>query len=129
MFYLYLADAVVIVHFAFVIFVVAGGLLMLRWPQLVWLHLPALAWGAWVEFAHWICPLTYLEDWLRGLSGSGVYRGDFVEHYLLPILYPARLTAGVQVLLGVLVLAINAAAYTGLWRSGAFRRKRQHLGE
>lgn len=132
MLFLRLADAVVIVHFAFVIFVIAGGLLLFRWPRLVWLHLPALAWGAWVEFSHWICPLTYLENWLRQLAGLAAYRGDFVEHYLLPILYPAHLTAEIQIVLGALVLIVNVAVYTvwlGWRRSRALEGKRQHFGE
>ena len=122
MLYLWLADTVVSLHFAFVVFVVAGGLLVLRWRWIVWLHLPALIWGALVEFNHWICPLTYLENWLRGLAGVAAYRGDFVEHYLLPILYPAHLTPDIQIVLGVLVTAINAGIYGGWlarsWRAG-----------
>jgi hypothetical protein len=109
--YLWLADAVVTLHFAFVLFVVGGALLVLRWRWLAWLQLPALAWGASIEFAHWICPLTYLENWLRTLSGVAASPGDFVEHYLLPILYPARLTPGIQVILGILVIAVNAGIY------------------
>jgi hypothetical protein len=104
---LLLADLVVLLHLAFVAFVVAGGLLALRWPRLAWLHLPASAWGAAVEFFGWTCPLTPLEDALRG----GGDRGDFVARYLLPVLYPAGLTADIQVPLGIGVVAINAAIY------------------
>lgn len=114
--YLALSDAVVVVHFAFVIFVVIGGLLMLRWWRVIFLHLPAIIWGALVEFTHWICPLTYLENWLRQQAGAAAYRGDFVTHYLLPILYPAHLTAHVQILLGGLVIIINVTIYGAvLW--------------
>lgn len=117
--YLLLSDLVVVVHFAFVIFVVAGGLLLwLRW-WLVFLHLPAIVWGALVEFTHWICPLTYLEDALRERAGLAAYRGDFVTHYLMPILYPAHLTAHVQLALGSLVIVINMLIYAALlsrWR-------------
>lgn len=108
---LWLADAVVILHFSFVVFVVAGGLLVLRWRRLMWLHLPALAWGALVEFMHWICPLTDLEDWLRQQAGIAAYHGDFIAHYLLPVLYPAGLTPRFQILLGFLVIALNAGIY------------------
>ncbi|HKT33123.1 MAG TPA: DUF2784 domain-containing protein [Gammaproteobacteria bacterium] len=117
--YLLLSDMVVVIHFAFVIFVVAGGLLLwLRW-WLVFVHLPAIVWGALVEFTHWICPLTYLEDRLREQAGVAAYRGDFVTHYLLPILYPAHLTAHIQLALGSLVIIINIVIYAALlsrWR-------------
>ncbi|MHB8405269.1 MAG: DUF2784 domain-containing protein [Gammaproteobacteria bacterium] len=121
MLFLWLADAVVSLHLAFVVFVVAGGLLILRWRWIVWLHLPALIWGALVEFNHWICPLTYLENWLRGLAGVAAYRGDFVEHYLLPVLYPARLTPDIQIVLGFLVIGINTAIY-GWWLARCRRK-------
>lgn len=119
MLFLYLANAVVVVHFAFVIFVIAGGLLLFRWWWVVFLHLPALAWGALVEFTHWICPLTYLEDALRERAGVAAYRGDFVTHYLLPVLYPAHLTAHIQITLGSLAIVINVIIYAMLlwhWR-------------
>jgi len=118
---LLLADLIVLLHFAFVAFVVAGGLLALRWPRAAWLHLPAAAWGAAIEFFGWICPLTPLENALRQASGAGVYGGDFVGRYLLPILYPAGLTAQIQMLLGVGVLVVNAAIYGWV----LFRRKRE----
>jgi hypothetical protein len=106
-----LADLTVMLHFAFVAFVVAGGLLALRWPQIAWLHLPAAAWGAAVEFFGWICPLTPLENALRAAGGASTYSGDFVARHLLPLLYPAGLTADIQMLLGIGVLATNAAVY------------------
>jgi hypothetical protein len=123
--YLLLSDLVVVIHFAFVIFVVAGGLLVfLRW-WLVFLQLPAIVWGVLVEFAHWICPLTYLEDALRERAGLAAYRGDFVTHYLLPILYPAHLTAGIQIALGGAVIVINAVIYAALlWRWRQIRHAR-----
>ena len=95
-----LADLIVVVHLAFVVFVVAGGFLLGRWPRLLWLHLPAAVWGAYIEF-----------------SGGDAYSGDFVEHYLLPLLYPAQLTPGLQVWLGFGVVAVNAAAYVLAWRA------------
>ena len=106
-----LADAVLVAHLAFVAFAVAGGLLVLRRPRLALLHLPAVAWGTWVELAGSACPLTPLENRLRALGGSAPYSESFVEHYLLPVLYPAALTRELQLALGALVLAINAAVY------------------
>ena len=114
--YLLLSDLVVVIHFAFVIFVVAGGLLLFLRRWLVFLHVPAIIWGALVEFARWICPLTYLEDALRERSGLAAYRGDFVTHYLLPILYPANLTGGIQIALGCAVIVINVVIYAVLLR-------------
>lgn len=111
-----LADVVVIVHLAFLLFVVAGGLLVLRWHMLAWLHLPAALWGVLTEFLHLICPLTYLEDRLRSLAGSAGYSGDFISHYLLPIIYPPGLTPQIQIALGSLVIIINIVIYAWLWR-------------
>ena len=116
-----LADALVIVHLLFVAFVVAGGFLLVRWPKLVWLHLPAAAWGAFIEFTGWICPLTPLENHLRVLGGGSAYSGDFVERYLLPILYPEYLTLSLQQLLGGVVVGVNLVAYALAYR--ALRRK------
>ena len=106
-----IADLVVLVHVAFVLFVVAGGLLVLRWPKVAWVHLPAAAWGAIVEITGWICPLTPLENWLRERTGADVYAGDFVARYILPALYPEGLTRGSQLLMGAIVLLVNAAVY------------------
>ena len=120
---LLLADLVVILHLSFVLFVVFGGLLVLRWPRLAWVHLPAAAWGAAVEFAGWICPLTPLEQWLRVEGGGLGYGSDFIERYVLPVLYPAGLTHNVQLVLGIVVVVINAAVYGWVWRlkrRGAF---------
>jgi len=111
-----LADAVLVLHLAFILFVVLGGLLLLWRRWLVWLHLPAVAWGMLIEFAGWICPLTPLENWLRMQGGERGYAGGFIDHYLASLIYPAGLTRGQQWLLGALVLAINAAIYVWLWR-------------
>jgi len=113
---LLLADLVVILHLSFVLFVVFGGLLVLRWPRLAWVHLPAAAWGAAVEFAGWICPLTPLEQWLRVEGGGLGYGSDFIERYVLPVLYPTGLTHNVQLVLGIVVVVINAAVYGWVWR-------------
>jgi multisubunit Na+/H+ antiporter MnhC subunit len=115
-----LADALVILHLAFVAFVMGGGFLLSRWPKLAWLHLPSAAWGAYIEFSGGICPLTPLENRLRMLGGDGTYRGGFVEHYLLPILYPENLTSPVQLVLGAIVVGVNLTAYVlacTVWRS------------
>jgi hypothetical protein len=105
------ADLIVLVHFAFVIFVVAGGLLALKWPKMAYLHIPAAVWGAWIGFANWICPLTPLENHLRRLVGEAGYAGGFIEHYITRILYPAGLTAGMRVILGIAVVAANLLVY------------------
>jgi hypothetical protein len=106
-----LADAVLLLHLAFVVFVMMGGALALRWPRVAWIHLPAAAWGATVEFAGLICPLTPLEDRLRAAAGEVVAGGDFMERLLLPLLYPDWLTRETQLVLGGIVVALNAAIY------------------
>jgi hypothetical protein len=111
-----LADLTVIVHLAFVVFVVVGGLLVLRRRGWVWIHLPAAIWGASIEWAGWVCPLTPLENWLRLRAGGSGYRGGFVEHYLLPVLYPSELARGTQIVLGGLVVVINVAFYSVVWK-------------
>lgn len=115
-----MADLVVLLHFAFVIFVVFGGLLVLRWPKVAYVHLPVAAYGVLIEFVGWVCPLTPLEKRLRESAGQQGYEGGFVEHYILPLLYPAELTRGIQLVLGLLVIGVNVAIY---W-VGATRRKR-----
>lgn len=111
-----LADLLVLLHLGFVVFVVGGGFLVARHPWLAVLHLPAAGWGAWIEFSGGICPLTPLENRLRGLGGGEVYQGDFVERYLLPVLYPSQLTVSLQQGLGALVIAVNLIAYAWVWR-------------
>jgi len=105
------ADAVIVLHAAFVAFVVAGGLLALRWPRVMWAHLPAAVWGALIEFSGWICPLTPLENELRYRGGMTRYQTDFVERYLLPMLYPEHLTRTAQLAIGALVVCTNVAVY------------------
>lgn len=116
MYYRLLADLVLLVHAFFVAFVVLGGLAVLRWPRIAWVHLPVVAWGAGIEFMGAVCPLTPLENHWRRLAGEQGYGGGFVEHYLLAALYPDGLTRGVQVALGLVVLAVNAAIYGYIWR-------------
>lgn len=125
-----LADAVVVVHLLFVAFVVAGGFLLPRWPRLAWLHLPAAAWGAFIEFSGGICPLTPLENHLRVVGGGSAYGGDFIERTLLPILYPGHLTLPIQQVLGGVVVAVNLAAYAlacRTWRRKARARQAQSV--
>lgn len=107
-----LADLTVALHLAFIVFVVCGGFLALRWRKVVWIHLPAALWGAAIELGGWICPLTPLENRLRRQAGEIGYAGGFIEHYILPIVYPAGLTHEVQLVLAAIVIAVNAAAYT-----------------
>lgn len=111
-----LADAVVVAHLAFIAFVVGGGALLLGWPRIAWLHVPAVVWGAYAELTSTICPLTPLENVLRLRAGQAGYAGGFVEHYLMPIIYPAGLTPHVQTILGVFVVAVNLAFYAIAWR-------------
>jgi hypothetical protein len=115
MWYSWLADLILCIHVGFVLFVVFGGLLTLRWRWIAWLHLPAATWGAVVEFTGWICPLTPLENWLRALGGEATYRSDFIAQYLLPVLYPEDLTQDLQLLLGTGVVVLNAAVYWRFW--------------
>ena len=97
-------------------FVVLGGLAVLRWPRVAWFHLPVVLWGAGIEFMGGLCPLTPLENHWRRLAGEQGYDGGFIEHYLLAALYPEGLTRGVQLALGFFVIAVNAAIYVRLWR-------------
>ena len=114
MLYRWSADLVLLLHFGFVAFVVLGGVLVLRWPRLRWAHLPAVAWGALIEFAGWVCPLTPLEVLLRQRGGEAGYSGDFIDHYLTATLYPAGLTRNVQIALGTAVLLGNLCLYAVL---------------
>jgi hypothetical protein len=106
-----LADLVLVVHLAFVLFVVVGGLLVLRWPRVAWLHVPSAIWGVLIEYTGWICPLTPLENSFRARGGEAGYSGGFIEHYIQPLLYPAGLTRSTQVVLGSLALVLNLTAY------------------
>jgi len=109
--YRLLADAVLVVHLAFIVFVVFGGLLVLRWPRIAWLHLPTVAWGAWIELTGRICPLTPLEIGLRERGGETGFTDGFIEHYITALIYPDGLDRRQQILLGVFVLVLNAGVY------------------
>jgi hypothetical protein len=115
-----LADVVLVLHFAFVLFVVFGGFLALRWRRLALVHVPIALYGAIIEFAGFVCPLTPLEVWLRRRGGEAGYAEGFIEHYIMAAIYPAGLTRDVQLVLGAAVLLINAAVYAIWWR----RRRR-----
>jgi hypothetical protein len=117
------ADAILVTHLAFVLFVVFGALLVLRWPRLAWLHIPAVVWAAFIEFSGTICPLTPLEVALRQRAGQAGYGGGFIDHYVVSLLYPEGLTQNTQAMLGAVVVAINAAIYIV-----AFRRRRTSPG-
>ena len=117
-----LADAVVLLHLVFIVFALAGGVLVLFRGYIAWLHLPAVAWAAYAEFTATICPLTPLENSLRNQAGQEGYDGGFVEHYLIPLIYPAALTPRLQMLIGAIVVAVNVAVYAAaLWRRSGRR--------
>ena len=119
-----IADALVVVHFSFTAFVIFGGFLTWRWPRAALAHLPALAWGCWIEVSHAVCPLTPLENHWRHLAGEAGYREGFLAHYLVRVLYPPGLTWQIQGELAVLLITLNAVAYAGLIRR--WRRRPAH---
>lgn len=121
MFWRMAADALLVIHLGFILFVMLGGSLLLRWPSLIWLHVPAVAWGVIVECLHLGCPLTPWENQLRRMAGQAGYEGGFIEHYLIPLIYPAGLTPAIQLWLGAIVVLVNAAVYA--WLIGRWRRK------
>lgn len=115
------ADTLVLLHLAFILLVLFGGLLVLRWPRALLIHLPALAWGLAVECLHLACPLTAWENRMRSAAGDAGYQGGFVEHYIWPLIYPVGLTEQTQLLLGTLVLLVNLAIYSYvIWRARRF---------
>lgn len=114
--YRWLADATVALHAAFIVFVVLGGFLVWRDARWALLHAPAVVWVAWLEFTGAICPLTPLENALRARAGESGYAGGFIDHYVVPVIYPAGLTPGIQVLLGAAAVVLNAWIYWRAWR-------------
>jgi hypothetical protein len=114
--YVVLADLVLVAHVAFVVFVVAGGLLVLRWRHAAWIHVPCALWGAWVELSGSVCPLTPMENAFRRKAGLAGYTEGFLEHYIVPVLYPPGLTRGMMLAMGIGVLALNVSVYVWAWR-------------
>jgi hypothetical protein len=110
--YKLLADFTVGVHFLFIVFVVCGGLLVIRWPYVAFMHIPAAIWGAALELFGWICPLTPLENHFLNLSGENTYTGDFIVRHLIPLIYPENLTINIQHFLGAAVIFVNVIFYT-----------------
>jgi hypothetical protein len=110
------ADMLVLLHSSFVLFLLLGGVAVLRWRRLAWRHLPAVLWGATIELGGWICPLTHLENRLRRMAGGAGYDTTFIERYLEPLLYPLGLTRHTQLVFGLTALLINLAVYACLWR-------------
>lgn len=113
--YALLADLTLVLHAIFIVFVVTGGVLVFWRPVLAWLHIPCAVWGVVIELRGWICPLTYLENDLRVAAEGSGYSGGFIDHYLMPLVYPPGLSSGTQVLLGLAVLLINIVIYTLAW--------------
>jgi hypothetical protein len=105
------ADFVVLIHLAFILFASLGGLLVLKYPRFAFLHLPALTWAVLISLFGWGCPLTPLENWLREQGGMSGYDTSFIEHYILPLIYPGELTRTIQIFLGLLVFVINLGIY------------------
>jgi hypothetical protein len=129
MFYRIGADVVVVLHLGFILFVVLGGFLALRWTVVAWFHVPAAIWGILIEFYRWICPLTPLENFLRRASGIAGYKGSFVDHYLIPIIYPVVLNRTVQIILGSFVLILNVVVYFFVVRKIVRGRRMDHVTE
>ena len=123
MLYRSLADALVVIHLGFVVFALFGGFLVLKCQKVIWGHIPAMLWAIGIEFSGWVCPLTPLENWLRQQAGESGYQVGFIEHYLMPILYPPGLSRELQVLLGTIVLLLNLAIYSWIWH----RRKQREM--
>ncbi len=125
MLYRFLADLAVVVHFGFIIFVVLGGLMVLRWPRLAWAHVPAFLWGSGISVFGWICPLTYLENQWRARGAAEGYHTSFIEEYILPLVYPETLFGTFPrsgfILIGIFVLVVNCAIYWACWQ------RRQHI--
>ncbi len=124
MLYRILADATAIAHFAFVLFVAFGGLLVLRWRKLAWVHLPAAIWGALIEVMNWSCPLTSYENLFRARGGMGGYGDDFIAYHLFRWIYPAGLTRNLQFAIAVFVFAVNTAVYAKVFPIKTRRSRR-----
>jgi hypothetical protein len=111
------ALGIALFHLLFILFVLFGGFLVLKWPRLMWVHLPCAVWGMLIEFAGWYCPLTTWENHFLRAAGREGYSGSFIDHYIMPLIYPSGLTRGMEIVLGLVVLAINAWVYVRVFRS------------
>ena len=120
--YRVMADVVLVAHLAFVVFVVLGGFLVLRWRGLAWVHVPVALWGGAIVITGFTCPLTPLENRLQQLGGRAGYQGGFIEHYITAVIYPAGLTRETQIVLGTAVLALNLVVY---WRVVVLSRRQR----
>lgn len=114
--YQFAAAAVALIHLAFIVFVLLGGLLLLKWPRLAWIHVPAAVWGVLIEFFGWWCPLTKWENYFLREAGRAGYDSGFVAHYIMPLIYPAGLTRGTEIAIGILVLIVNVSIYMKVFR-------------
>jgi len=123
--YLILTDLVIIIHVLFVIFALLVGLLLIARRYLIVVHLPAAIWASLIGFMGWTCPLTPLENYLRNTAGADGYTGGFVEHYLMPILYPVGITANIQIALGIFVVFFNIGIYTFVYYKHIVKRDRE----
>ncbi|HEX7807981.1 MAG TPA: DUF2784 domain-containing protein [Thermoanaerobaculia bacterium] len=110
------ATVIAILHLAFILFVLFGGFVVLKWPRMMWLHLPAAIWGVLIEFGGWWCPLTKWENYFLREAGRAGYDGGFVAHYIMPVIYPAGLTRGLEIAIGIFVLALNVVIYVRVFR-------------
>lgn len=127
MLYKLLADLTVLMHLAFILFVVLGGLFVLRWKKVMWVHIPIAIWGVVVEYFDILCPLTPLENHFRELSGNVTYETGFIEQYIIPVMYPAGLNRNLQFILGSLVIVFNICIYLLVFTK-MFKRKRYEQG-
>ena len=116
-----IADLIILIHLGFILFVIFGGLLVIKWKKFIWLHIPAVLWGILIEFFGWICPLTTLENELRQINNSGGYESGFIEHYIIPIIYPLELTREIQILMGIAVIVINLLIYSIIFKKWSSR--------
>jgi Protein of Unknown function (DUF2784) len=129
MIYRALADLVVLLHLAFILFAVLGGILALKWKRIVWFHVPVALWATLIEFVGYECPLTPLENWLRYQGQEAGYQTSFIERYLLPMLYPVTPTRHLHIVLGLLVLGINLLIYWWAWRRSMKTGRKQPRGQ
>jgi len=116
------ADIIVLLHFGFIVFAIFGGLLVLKWHWIVWLHIPAVVWGSLIVLFGWICPLTPLENMLRRINEGEIYTGGFIEHYIIPIIYPPGLTREIQIAMGIFLVLLNVIVYTFVYRHWRLNR-------